>query len=275
MHRKNGAAARIRGFTLIELSVVVLVITLLLGSLLVPLATQVEQRNVSETQKRLQEVKEALIGYAIANGRFPCPAEVSPVPDPNDRGNESFDVGGTAANGKCKHPYDGYVPGITLGLSNLDSQGFVVDAWGLQQNRLRYAITPTKLAGTDPVFTSLNGMRTAGISSIGGATTLLYICATSPANLGAPTPFADCAGIGNTLSSDAIFVIYSLGKNAATPGTSTDEAANLKPNFTANPNYIFVSKVKTGGTGPEFDDIVLWTSRYNVLAQLTAAGQLP
>src|SRR4051812_3179202 len=149
MHRSIRCAAGMRGFTLIELSVVVLVITLLLGSLLVPLATQVEQRNVSETQKRLQEVKEALIGYAIANGRFPCPAEVSPVPDPNDRGNESFDVGGTAANGKCRHPYDGYVPGITLGLSNLDSQGFVVDAWGLQQNRLRYAITPTKLAGTD------------------------------------------------------------------------------------------------------------------------------
>jgi type II secretory pathway pseudopilin PulG len=45
------------GFTLVELAVVVLVVTLLLGSLLIPLATQVEQRNVSETQKRLQESK--------------------------------------------------------------------------------------------------------------------------------------------------------------------------------------------------------------------------
>ena len=74
MHRRNRGATGMRGFTLIELSVVVLVITLLLGSLLIPLATQVEQRNMSETQKRLQEIKEALIGFAIANGRFPCPA---------------------------------------------------------------------------------------------------------------------------------------------------------------------------------------------------------
>ena len=42
-----------QGFSVIELAVAVLILTLLLGSILVPLATQVEQRKVSDTRKAL------------------------------------------------------------------------------------------------------------------------------------------------------------------------------------------------------------------------------
>jgi len=35
-----------------------------------------------------------------------------------------------------------------------------------------------------------------------------------------------------------------------------------------------VSRVNSSGT-LEFDDIVLWASRYNVVSQFIAAGQLP
>ena len=45
------------GFTLLELAVVVAVITLMIGSLLVPLTTQVNQRNVTETERRLEEAR--------------------------------------------------------------------------------------------------------------------------------------------------------------------------------------------------------------------------
>ena len=61
------------GFTLIELAVSMFIIALLLGAVLVPLATQVEQRQVSETQKTLDDAKEALVGFALANGYLPCP----------------------------------------------------------------------------------------------------------------------------------------------------------------------------------------------------------
>ena len=65
-----------KGFTLVELAVVVAVVALLLGTLLVPLTTQVEQRNISQTQKQLDEIKEALLGYAMVNGRLPRPTPV-------------------------------------------------------------------------------------------------------------------------------------------------------------------------------------------------------
>jgi prepilin-type N-terminal cleavage/methylation domain-containing protein len=117
---------RRRGFTLIEMAVAVFIITLLLGSLLVPLATQVEQRRISDTQKALDEIREALIGFAIVNGRLPRPA-VSAT-DGTERA-----ACGTEAN--CT----GFVPWTVLGTAKLD-------AWG---KIIRYSVTP---AYADAVF---------------------------------------------------------------------------------------------------------------------------
>ena len=269
MQRLNRGRAHASGFTLVELAVVVLVITLLLGSLLIPLATQVDQRNVAETQKRLQEVKEALLGYAMANGRFPCPA-VSAAP--TDTGVEA--PANAGVTGVCTN-FFGYVPGITLGLSNLDNQGFVVDAWGLQSNRIRYAITSATVNGITNAFTKLGGMRGVGIQGLGtptssGGTAMLYVCASST---GATA--TDCGSAANTLSNgDTVFIVYSLGKNAATSGAtgvaSPDEQLNLN-----GVNPVFVSRTTSTQAGGEFDDIVLYSSRSSIISQMTVAGQLP
>jgi type II secretory pathway pseudopilin PulG len=263
----------IGGFTLVELAVVVLVVTLLLGSLLIPLATQVEQRNVSETQKRLQEIKEALIAYAIANGRFPCPAVVTGAS--SDSGKEAFAPAiGNETNGNCSNFFNGYVPGVTLGLSNVDDQGFVVDAWGLKANRIRYAVHDGSTLGSPYVFTGRDKMRAVGVqllgkSSLDGGSNLLFVCASA----GGST--SDC-GTATKLTSDAVFVVYSLGKNAATTGALSNAAlsADERVNINAGNNRVFVSRVNSSGT-LEFDDLVLWASRYNVVSQLIAAGQLP
>src|SRR5674476_71590 len=91
------------GFTLIEMAMVLMIVGLLLGGMLVPLSAQMDQRNVSDTQKALSDIKEALIGYAIANGRFPCPASAT------SNGVESFFSGG-ASGGYCSNFNNGFVP---------------------------------------------------------------------------------------------------------------------------------------------------------------------
>jgi len=115
------------GFTLVEMAVAVFIIALLLGSILVPLTTQVEQRKISDTQKILDETRDALIGFAVVNGRLPRPA-VS-ASDGTERA-----VCGSDAN--CT----GFIPWTVLGTSKLD-------AWG---KIIRYSVTP---AYADAAFT--------------------------------------------------------------------------------------------------------------------------
>ena len=62
-----------KGFSLIELAVVLFIVGLMLGGLLTPLATKVEYENINETSIALNEIKESLLGFAIANGYLPCP----------------------------------------------------------------------------------------------------------------------------------------------------------------------------------------------------------
>ena len=66
-----------RGFTLTELAVVLAIIGLLLSSTLFTLSAQVENRNRSDTQRRLEEARELLLSFALVNGRLPCPATTS------------------------------------------------------------------------------------------------------------------------------------------------------------------------------------------------------
>src|SRR5574340_426127 len=99
--------ARSSGFTLTELAIVLVIVALLLGGLLVPLTAQVEQRRFRETQKALGEIREALLGFAVVNGRLPCP---------------DTDAPGTAGYGEENFPCtappvaEGYLPWKTLGV---------------------------------------------------------------------------------------------------------------------------------------------------------------
>ena len=49
------------------------IVALLLGAVLSPLATQQALRKNKEAERELREIKEALIGFAIVNGRLPWP----------------------------------------------------------------------------------------------------------------------------------------------------------------------------------------------------------
>ncbi|MFN7753384.1 MAG: type II secretion system protein [Pseudomonadota bacterium] len=245
-------ALRQRGVSLVELAVGLLVLSLVIGGLLIPLATQVEQNRLNQAQRQLEEVRESLVGFALANGRLPCPAS------PTSGGVESPPGGGV-----CTHPNTGFVPAVTLGLSTIDEQGYAIDPWGLAQNRIRYAVT----ASNGSAFTTggAGSMRVVGLSALAPA---LRVCST-----GAGATATDCAS-GTTLASNAVAVIWSLGPNAATGGTSVDEAQNPNPN-SANADAVFVSRVRGSTAVAEFDDLVTWLSPNVLYARLVAAGQLP
>lgn len=250
-----------RGFSLFEMAIVLFIVALLLGGLLPTVSSQIEQRRTSETLKQLDEIQQALIGYAILNGRLPCPASDT------SNGIESFDITavppGDAGNGKCSNFYNGFVPaatlGFTTGVDNQGRTGFAVDPWG---NRIRYAVTPWN----GNTFTTTNYMSTY-FSSLAPN---LLVCANATAS-GFGT--SSC-GTNNALTSSGVpVVIFSTGRNGAYGGTGTDEAANLDGS-NANSNKTFVSHAYTPAPN-EFDDLVIWISPNILINRMVAAGKLP
>ncbi len=270
--------SRSTGFSLIEIAVVLVIVSVLLAVVAIPLSAQVEARRTEETRRQLDVINEALVGFAMANGRLPCAARIV------DNGIESLVDPANPTVGAC-YAYSGLLPAVTLGLSALDQNGFAVDAWGIAQNRIRYAVidvlTSTSASNCPStavahVFTARDGMKTAGMNCLANynldtaasAKTLITVCSKSPA---ASQPF--CAASKLTIT--APFVVISLGKNAVTGGlASTDEGYNAG---TRGDGRVFVSRIPSSAdaAGGEFDDIVTWTSLNTLFARMVQAGKLP
>lgn len=107
---------KIRGFSLVEMAVVLVIFGILIASLAVPVTTQLEQKNYSETQKELAALTEALIGYTLSNFD-PNGKPYLPCPDVNNDGLE--DRGGA---GLCTN-VQGTIPWVTLAQGRQDSWG--------------------------------------------------------------------------------------------------------------------------------------------------------
>jgi type II secretory pathway pseudopilin PulG len=254
----------VRGFSLVELAIAIFIMTLVIGGLMVPLQSQVEGRKIEETQRILDQARDTLLGYAAANGRYPCPAAVGGT------GQESFAVGGSAANGNCSNFYDGFLPAAAIGFTPVDSSGYALDAWGLQQNRIRYSVASATItvsancpvAVTNP-FTQTNGMRKATMACIQSLGTLLYVC-----NSGTGVTATDC-GTATALTSSALAVIYSLGPNAPSGGSAPHESKNL------DGNRVFVLTDRSSVAGSIFDDQVTWIGSPATFNRMLSAGILP
>ncbi len=248
------------GFSLIELAIGLVIVATLLSSLLVPLVTQLDQKRTAETQRLLEQAREALIGFAAANNRLPCPATDAP----GATGNESFAAGGSATTGACLAA-TGPLPGVTLGLSPLDAQGFYVDAFASDRNRIRYAVSGQMVNGVTNPFTRINGMKNATMTAIAASSSLLFVCSATPAasNCGTATALAN---------GTAIAVVFSPGKNAILNAPSADELENT------DTDNVFVSRPysdRTGGASTVFDDQMLWLSPAPLFSRLLSAGALP
>jgi len=236
------------GFTLIEMAVVLVIVGLMLGGLLLPLSAQMDTRAYQDTSKRLDEIKETLIGFAMANGRLPCPAS-----------NTSNGVEDPVGGGNCNHNYDGYIPAVTLGIGNVDVNGYALDGWGSSTvNRIRYAVTKNNANA----FTTSNGMHNTGMATLAPD---LYVCAT-----GAGVNANNC-GTATPLTTSAVAIVFSEGKNAAVGGVGTDESKNY------DSNQVFVSHEPSSASAAngEFDDLVTWVSPSLLYSRMVSSGQLP
>jgi type II secretory pathway pseudopilin PulG len=260
------------GFSLVELAVVMTIVALLLGGLIYTLSAQTEQRNFEETRRRLEQARELLLGFAVVNGRLPCPATAV------SSGDESPAGGGTCTTG-----YSGWLPARTLGFQQTDSGGYAIDVWG---NRIRYAVsiaTPFNTAApqvcrpinsaTPPVtphFTDRNNLKANGLDCQPND---LLIC--KSANLPPAITPTTCGGAANQVMTTSLVVaiVFSTGKNGfqAPCATCIDELANLDGNAT----FVSHELAPTTAVNGEFDDQFAWITVGELYGRMVAAGVLP
>jgi type II secretory pathway pseudopilin PulG len=248
--------AQQQGFTIIEQAVSLSVIALLLGTIMVPLQTQLENRKIDETRRMLEVAQDMLLGYAAANGYFPCPASAT--------SNGQEPVGTDHVSGACP-VWHGFLPAALLGFRPTDAQGYALDAWEAAPNRIRYAVSSGAVGGVARTLTRVNGMRSVPLASF-GATPFLYVCQS-----GNGASANDC-GSAVTLASNAAVVVWSVGANGAKGGTSVHEAQNPNPNG-GSADRVFVSRGLSNVEGHEFDDLVAWLPATVLVSRLLAAGQ--
>lgn len=237
-----------RGFTLVEIAVVIAIIGFLAFMITPLIGGQLAGARVRETRAKLEPVKAAIIAYVAANNHLPCPA-IENLPSTHPQyGKEAPDpgtcTGTTALTGGASR---GVIPWLTLGLTGEAAN----DAFG---RYFTYFVTTSQTAGT---ANTVPGMT--GIVAVHNAT---------------PVNAANQVNAGNL----AVFVVISHGNNgngAFNPGlgnrtplpTGADELEN-----TDTANVALVDKSFSDNAANPFDDIVLWVTPRDVLAALASSG---
>lgn len=225
---------RQHGFSLIELAIVLVIVTLLVGGLAMPLAAQIQGRRIAETKKIMEEAREAIFGYAMTHlvdhdGNIGTPLRPT-LPCPDTDGNGSEDMTGTACTSDS-----GFFPWADLGTAGQD-------AWG---NRLAYAI--------DRDY----GNRGAGNTFNNGSVGDKQICDTS----------VGACNVGNVATNLPV-VLVSYGPNgwgARNVNGSTLQLPTSKnelENISTSPGLDPDAYITHPPTQPpnEFDDLVVWLS---------------
>jgi prepilin-type N-terminal cleavage/methylation domain-containing protein len=250
-----------QGFTLVEMSIVLLIMGLLLSSSLPLLSGQVEVQRMKSTQKILDETREALVGFAIVNGRLPRPAQ-------------SWSVGLERAT-DCQSDAEctGFIPWVTLGTTK-------VDAW---EKIVRYSVTPDF---SDSVVTN----AATGISNRFTNTTVATKLVQTRDAKGAPVPatlavpaviFSHGKKFYGTSRDGLAFPSPSLSAGGGTANfdettNDTGTADTPKPQSSnPAPGVTFVVRTFTASTsapGGEFDDLVIWLSQSALSARMAQAG---
>ena len=282
------------GFTLIEVAIVVLIVTILLGYSVALLPRQQELKQYRALDQEMDHIIEAIIGFAQVNGRLPCPAI------PNSGGFE--DGGGTI---DCNN-YGGFVPVNTLGLTGrLNQDLLLLDPWG---NPYRYYVTNNDFnaaGGSD--FVNNGEMRAVGLIDSDGDDYIdldgrYIICDDNGTTIddecsGANEVFGRFFDGGGPPEDDryagAPFVLLSQGKNWNTVAAIDDELENrgssqtnthlsmglgpsgdeyLLKNIGAN-ETTFIRRPT--GFADDFDDVVRWVSPNVLYSKMIEADQLP
>jgi prepilin-type N-terminal cleavage/methylation domain-containing protein len=255
------------GFTLVEMTIVLLIVSILLAGILMPLSIQMEVRRYADTKKAMDQINEALIGFVLINGRLPCPAIRT------ERTGIDATAGTERLTSNLCNSISGVIPWVTLNVPETDE-------WG---RRFTYRVTSA--------FADLFAAATYGcVPSVNPTLSSFALCASGDLQVKSRTSTKVAFNMTNP-ALPAVFISH--GKNGygaygpqgtlllAVPAANVDETANANA-----ASVIFISREKqdassscsdTAGTTPmcEFDDLVAWIPLTTLMNRMVVSGKLP
>ena len=258
---KDPARRSISGFTLIEITLVLLVATILLGYTvgMYPLQQELKQYKIAEAE--MDSILQYLIRFAQINGRLPCP-------DTNSGGSTIDGEEDSNGSNGCK-AFFGYLPAKSLGINGDFKEGLLLDPWGIPY---RYAVSKSNanVSGSDADidFVTRNGIKNEGIVN---AIPDLFICDDSAAT----GNDLDCAAASsNIVAGNVAAVVISTGKDRNKVGSNI-QAENTDDFHNGGSDKVFVYAPRNDSSGNEYDDIVKWISPNLLISKMIEADQLP
>ena len=236
------------GFSLIELAVVLVIIGLLVGGGIAALDTTQTQARRSEQQRTLAHVREALYGFAMSEGRLPCPDDPA-APDGLE------DASGSPAT--CDRGR-GVLPWADLGVGRRD-------AWGFPHY---YAVTDDPFArevaaGVQSAFT-LSDTGNLSVEDDHDSSTAVMLADEIPAVVLSFGPQ------GGQVWTAGGFVCPGEG-GAPSNGFSDNESENCDN----NDNRYVDAGFSRAESGERFDDQLIWLPGPVLKARMVSAGRLP
>lgn len=255
------------GFTLLEMSIVLIIISVVMAGGAVIFAASLQKRQYDETTGKLQFLQQRLLEFRRSYNRIPCPARLQTYAIDNASGYFGVEAatpgtctGGTpAADYKVGSNAYGMIPTKTLKLPD----DYALDGWG---HRIAYIV--------DVNFTATNAFTTIPVNDVDGS--------------GNPVSRITVNGsASSTLTSRAAYVLLSYGPNAHgaySRGTGTTapvviNAASTNPyelvNCSCTSGAVYSAPVSFSfyqmlfsqdptDIHKSFDDIVLYATRYDL-----------
>lgn len=236
---------RRNGFTLVELAIVLVIVAFLTGGLLMGITAQRASAENSDAQRQLDNIREALIGFAMANGRLPCPANPT-IATTGGAGSEELTCSPldcSTSDRVCSREY-GAIPWNTLGVPE-------TDPWNSRftyfvGNEFANPLTQTEIANGARARFKLDTVGRANIED----------------------------GAGNRIASKVPAVIVSHGsRNFGAHQSSGNQIAGAAGDELENANSTLTFVSRTPGN--DFDDLVTWIAPGVLMAKMVAAGRLP
>src|ERR1017187_982628 len=280
MNEEDYTRARgdIRGFTLLELSIVLVLIAVIMSGGLAILTSSLQASQFNATVDRMDAIEKTLLEYAVANNRIPCPSDLTQAVGSATYGMEAGAGAGSSpgtATGACTGAsmlpqanfktasgmVEGGVPTRALQLPD----DYMYDGWG---RRFRYAAASA---------TTATGSLPAGVPSL---------CGSAASGI----TVNDVTGAARTTA--AIYALISHGSNghgAYTSGgvvvnggsVNTDELTNCHCTsagvYGGTYTSIYVEKTPTQDTTnalDNFDDIVTFKEGWQMQAQNFPVGPM-